>query len=131
MGCNLKITSKKKVEYCNAMLEENRTSVSQIDVIDISGASICILIEIPRRSTATLISAIKMAVYGRCTPLFLGGSTSQPISLLPFAFTLLGIIGQWLHQGYNDSLLILSLITRWLAIFAFPTYRGIAWTHTH
>ena len=32
---------------------------------------------------------------------------------------------------FYHSLLILSLITRWLAILAFSSYRGIVWTHNH
>ena len=32
---------------------------------------------------------------------------------------------------YEHSLLILSLITRWLAILALSSYRGIVWTHNH
>ena len=34
-------------------------------------------------------------------------------------------------RGCHHSLLILSLITRWLAMLAFSSYRGIAWTHNH
>ena len=32
---------------------------------------------------------------------------------------------------FYHSLLIHSLITRWLAILAFSSYRGIVWTHNH
>ena len=43
--------------------------------------------------------------------------------------------GEYLFSDYfmlYHSLLILSLITRWLAILAFSSYRGIAaWTHNH
>ena len=48
-----------------------------------------------------------------------------------FQYQLPGSNGKNIISYYNHSLLILSLITRWLAILAFSSYRGIVWTHNH